>query len=332
MLNYRISIAVAIFGITLLFLPLGARAIKADDYPELKSFMQQMQQRHGFKAGELQHWFEQASMRPDIIEAMDRPSEALPWHEYRKRFVTDRHTEQGKEFWSAHKEVFNKIEAQYGIPAEIILAIIGVETRYGRNTGSYRVIDALTTLTLDYPRRSSFFRKELEHFLLLARELDRDPVSIKGSYAGAIGMPQFMPSSYRSYAVDFEGKKKPNLIDDAGDTIASVANYFKRHGWRAGEPITDDVQSDGVYYKWFDNMGIKPKLQLKHFISYGMHPVTYKNEELDTVLLRFDGEDGPLYRFGFHNFYVLTRYNHSSNYAMSVFELSQRIKQAINQP
>lgn len=307
------------------------QAIELEKYPDLNDFISEMENKHSFNKDELRNWFERSRIRPEIIEAMERPSEALPWYEYRKRFVTDSHTQRGVKYWEENSKALVKARKKYGVPPEIILAIIGVETRYGRNTGSFPVLDALATLSFEYPKRSQFFRKEMEHFLLLTREMKIDPLSIKGSYAGAMGIPQFMPSSYREYAVDFDGDKKPDLISNTTDTIGSVANYFKRHGWRSKEPIFDDVKIEGDHYLWFENLGLKPKIRLKHFMGYGIFPLDNKKDaELDATLMKFEEESGPIYRFGYTNFYVITRYNHSKNYAMAVVELSQQIREAYN--
>ena len=301
-------------------------AIDLEHYPELETFIEDMHSRHGLSESDLRYWFGQVQIRDDIIDAMKRPREALPWHEYRKQFVTKNHARLGQRFWRTNKAALDRAQAQYGVPPEIILAIIGIETQYGRNKGGYPVLDALTTLAFAYPPRSKFFRGELEQYLLLTEELKLDPLAIKGSYAGAVGLPQFIPSSYRHYAVDFDNDNKRDLLSSAADSIGSVGNYFKSHGWQAGEPIVDDTQLEGSHHIWFANLGIKPKLALKHFISYGIFPTSANNPELRAALFELEKESGPFYLFGYNNFYVITRYNHSKNYAMAVVELSELIK------
>ncbi|MEK7758516.1 MAG: lytic murein transglycosylase B, partial [Pseudomonadota bacterium] len=227
----------------------------------LRLLADEMASKHGFTHKELGDWLSQAEIRDDIIEAVYRPKEGLPWHEYRKLFVNDDRARRGLTFWKANAEAVSRAGNEYGVPPEIIVAILGVETFYGRQGGAYRVLDALVTLTLRYPERSDFFRNQLVEFLLLARELGMSPLSIKGSYAGAMGIPQFIPSSYRSYAVDFDGDHKRDLTD-IEDAVGSVANFLKQHGWKRGEPIVGEVKLDGSMYAWLENNGPEPRISI----------------------------------------------------------------------
>jgi membrane-bound lytic murein transglycosylase B len=303
-----------------------ARAVELDDYPRLQLFMDEMASRHDFDLKQLARWFADAEIRDDILDAIRRPKENLPWHEYRPLFVNDERRRPGLAFWRAHAETLARAEVEYGVPAEIIVSILGVETRYGRQTGRYRAFDALTTLMLRYPERSDFFRNELAEFLLLSRELGVSPLGIKGSYAGALGAPQFMPSSYRHYAVDFSGDRRRDLLNNIEDTIGSVANFLKQHGWQRDEPIVGEVQLEGSMYSWLENNGTEPRISIKYLSRYGIRPVIDTGPRELAALVRLEGEAGPVYRLGYNNFYVITRYNRSKNYAMAVVELAQDLR------
>ncbi len=307
--------------------PLTAMAVSIDDYPVLRQFMAEMESKYEFDTIEMARWFGQVEIREDIIEAIRRPKENLPWHEYRKLFVNDDRARRGVEFWKANAQTLARAENQFGVPPEIVVAIIGVETRYGHQGGRYRVLDALTTLTLRYPERSDFFRAEMADFLLLARELGMNPLSLRGSYAGAMGAPQFISSSYRRYAVDFNGDRRRDLIGSIDDAIGSVANYLKQNGWRRDEPIVGEVKLDGGLYTTLDNPDLKPRLNLKQLSRYGILPTEHFDGRKLATLITLDGEDGPIYRLGYTNFYVITRYNRSRNYSMAVVELSRTLRE-----
>jgi membrane-bound lytic murein transglycosylase B len=301
-------------------------AIDLDKYPELKPIITTLVEKHGFTEPELLAVFAKVEYHNDIIEAINRPGEAQPWYKYRLLFVTEQSANRGIRFWRQNTRALAKAQKKYGVPAEIIVAIIGVETRYGRLRGGYKVINALTTLALGYPRRSEFFRKELIEFMLLARETKTDPLKYKGSYAGAMGLPQFMPSSYRKYAVDFNGDNKRDLINNRWDAIGSVANFFIEHGWQTNEPVCEDVQIEGQLYVWFEKLGIKPRLSIRHLINAGIFPQNDKKEDRLVSLITLQGENGPVYRLGYYNFYVITNYNRSRKYAMAVYELSEMLR------
>lgn len=302
-----------------------AQAVNVEEHPALRLFIDEMASRYKFSHKELGEWFAQAELRDDIIEAVYRPRESTPWHEYRKLFVNDDRASKGLEFWKANAEAVFSASAEYGVPPEIIVAIIGVETRYGRQGGRYRVLDALLTLTLRYPERSEFFRNQMAEFLLLARELGVSPLSIKGSYAGAMGIPQFIPSSYRSYAVDFDGDHKRDL-NDVEDAIGSVANFLKQHGWKRDQPIVGEVNLEGSMYSWIENNGVEPRISVQHLSRYGILPAQRIDAHQLAALISFEGETGPIHRLGYNNFYVITRYNRSTNYSLAVVELSEQIR------
>lgn len=255
-----------------------------------------------------------------------RPAEAKPWHQYRPIFVTESRIRQGVEFWDKHAADLTRASDAYGVPPEIIVAILGVETRYGRYAGKHRVIDALATLAFDYPQRSAFFRKELLEYLLLTREEGMDPLALKGSYAGAMGKPQFISSSYRHYAVDFDGDGVRDLLNSTVDAIGSVANYFQRHQWRHGEPVVSRAQAQGEQYRQLVELGIKPHIEASRVTAYGVR-VENDVPGLLGALIELETEQGSELWFGYQNFYVITRYNHSPLYAMAVYQLGQAIRQ-----
>ena len=269
-----------------------------------------------------------AERQQSILDAISRPAEKTKaWHEYRKIFLTDRRIREGVSFWSDHAGTLQSVAVRTGVPAELVVAIIGVETYYGRITGSYRVIDALATLAFDYPRRSPFFTGELEQFLVLAWESGKDALALKGSYAGAMGYGQFMPSSYRAYARSYEGDGAPDIWDNPADAIASVGNYLEAHGWRSGDKVVIDGIADDPDPAVFES-GLKPKKTVAALALEGLE----SSETLDpaglATPLRLEEEDGLRYWLGLQNFYVITRYNHSAMYAMAVWELSQAIAAA----
>ncbi|MDO9091132.1 MAG: lytic murein transglycosylase B [Rubrivivax sp.] len=295
---------------------------QAADLPGIPAFIDEMVHKHKFKRVELQQVFSSAEHRPDVIESISKPAILRPWVEYRPNFINPQRINLGVDFWVKYDDAFRRAEQQYGVPQEIILGVIGVETMYGRNTGRYRALDALTTLAFDYPRRAEFFRDELENYLLLAREQEFDLRAIQASYAGALGVPQFMPSSYRRYAVDFNGNGQVDLLNEPEDAIGSVANYLKQYGWRSGEPVAllsriDSEKRLGVvadarpYAAWRD-AGVKP---LKN--SFGDLPPGW--------LMDFTAESGKEYWLVFSNFNVIMRYNNSNYYAMSVLQLAEAI-------
>lgn len=304
----------------------NAWAIDFKKYPALRTFAGDMAEKHGFSVAELQRAFRCATIRPDIIEAMERPRELLPWHEYRNIFVTEDSARRGARFWKDHAREISRAQEHYGVPPEIILAIIGVESRFGRSQGGYPVLDALSTLALEYPPRSAFFRQELEEFLLLAREIDANPCEVKGSYAGAMGLPQFMPSSYRRMAVDFDGDGRRDLLESTADAIGSIANYLHNNGWKAGAPIIGEVKLEGTLYFWVEKLGIQPTLSVRQLAEYGIFPHLQDDPEQRASLISLEGEYGPVHRLGYGNFYVITRYNHSKRYAMAVVELGDMIR------
>lgn len=296
-------------------------------HPAAAAFTKQLVAEDGFEREELERLFAAAERQDSILEAIARPAEKTkPWHEYRQIFVTDKRTRQGVAFMREHAETLSRAQTETGVPAHIIAAILGVETYYGRITGGYSVVNALATLAFDYPPRSDFFTRELRHFLILTREQGLDPLSLKGSYAGAMGYGQFMPSSYRSYAVDFDGDGSVDIWDNPVDAIGSVANYLKRHGWRPAESIILPARRTGEVPDSWMNAGLKPERRLAQFIAAGLEPLGDAPDDALATALALEGDEGIEYWIGLHNFYVITRYNHSAMYALSVYQLGQRLQ------
>ena len=294
---------------------------------EVDAYIEELIQQHDFSRPELEEVLAAAERRQDIIDLMRRPAERrLNWHEYRKIFLDEPRIAGGVEFWQQNQATLERAEKEYGVAPEVIVAIIGVETRYGRVTGRHRVVDALMTLAFDYPPRASFFRKELTQFLLLAREEGKNPTSLTGSYAGAMGFGQFIPSSYRNYAVDFDRDGVRDIWQNRTDAIGSVANYFSRHGWRGAAQVTLPVQLKAETEQLLDiaNQSLKPTHSVAEMAEMGVN-VDGLDPEARVLLLRLLGGDKPEYWLGFDDFYVITRYNHSRLYAMAVYQLGQEI-------
>lgn len=294
--------------------------------PIISKFIDQMVKKDKFDRKELIALFDGVKTYPEIIEKMKRPAEAWPWHRYRKIFIKDKRIEQGVEFWNEHEALLIKAEKEFGVSAQVIVGILGVETRFGRRTGNFRVIDALTTITVDYPRRSRYFKKELRQLLLLAREEKIDPVSFLGSYAGAMGKAQFMPSSYRHYAVDFNRDGRRDLIGNTADAIGSIASYLSEHGWKSGQPVTARANIAGSKYRKFLSKGMKPKVKLSNLKQYDITTDLVFSPDAKVSLIELEQKDTKEYWLGLTNFYAITRYNHSNLYAMAVHQLSEAIK------
>jgi membrane-bound lytic murein transglycosylase B len=304
-----------------------SQAVSVADHPYLNDMVDRLVEEHGMDRDELVELFEQVELRPQVVEAIQRPAERLPWHRYRSFFLNPTQIANGVEFWGRHREVLARAERETGVPAEIIVAVIGIETRYGATLGSHPVLESLTTLTLQYPRRQAFFGEQLEHFLLLTREEGMDPFSIKGSYAGAIGIPQFMPSSYREYAVDFSGDGRADLINQPEDAIGSVANYLSRFKWRAGAPVAVEISPAKPPEDGTTNQR-QPNTTVGELRAQGVVLGVDADSDAKAGVVSLDGEDGTLYRAVFDNFYVIMRYNPSVLYATAVHELSMAVKQA----
>jgi membrane-bound lytic murein transglycosylase B len=318
-----------IFLCSSLWATLSCAADTYESNPAALAVVDELVRDEGFDREQLIDVFAHASRQESILEAIARPAEKTkPWYEYRAIFLNEKREKEGRAFAAEHAATLARAEETYGVPAEIIVAIIGVETLYGRITGSYRVIDALSTLAFDYPKRSPFFTGELKNYLRLTRDQGFDPLALKGSYAGAMGYGQFMPSSYLSYAVDFDGDDVIDIWNNPVDAIGSVANYFHRHGWQPGDPVVFAADAaPQAPQDWFvsSRKDLKPVRTVGQFVEAGIVPRADVDTAALATAMKFELEDGYEYWLGLHNFYVITRYNHSAMYAMSVYQLSQRL-------
>ena len=316
---------------TLALLLLFATVLTAAESSDVDVFVERMVREHGFDAEALRKTLARARFRQDIIDKISHPAEhTLNWNQYRKIFLTDRRIDGGVDFMRRNREALERAEAEYGVPPQIVTAIIGVETFYGRIAGKDRILDALYTLAFHFPKRSKFFTSELEKFLLLTREEQLDPVVPRGSYAGAMGLGQFMPSSYLSYAVDFDGDGKRDIWNNENDAIGSVANYFARHGWKRDFPVV--LPAGGVdpnRHAGFLTGELKPAHTLAQLREAGIRFDDMINDQLEAALIALETDKGNEYWLGLDNFYVITRYNHSPMYAMAVYQLGEAIREKL---
>jgi len=308
-----------------LFLLLAAAPLFAQPYAardEVKAFIDEVVKRHGFKSAELTRLFSKVQ-RIDPTLKLILPGEQRPsWDDYRAQFVNETRVANGLAFWKENRRSLKRAEEKYGVPAQIIVAIIGVETNYGRNMGRYRVIDALSTLAFDYPPRASFFRGELEQYLLLAREERLNVFATRGSYAGAIGIPQFMPGSLRRYAVDFNGDGRIDLTRSSADAVGSVANFLKQHGWQPGEAVLLKAKPSPEALARYVDGSLEPRYRIDELTAAGLeiHPAAPSSGTMGTLVAL-----GAEYRVGLRNFYVITRYNRSALYAAAVNDLGDAL-------
>ena len=326
MLRIRPLIAVLLLAA----IPVTAHASYAH-HDEARSFIREMNERHGFAEAELEQLLGQAEYIERVIELIRPPAKrgVRSWQNYRSRFLNGQRIEQGATFWLAHRETIEAASERYGVPGEYIVSILGIETNYGGYTGNFETVSALATLAFDYPPRASLFRRELENLLLLAREQQRDPFSYRGSFAGALGYPQFLPSSIRSYAVDFDRNGRIDFETSPVDAIGSIANYFAAHGWRPGEPVVQRVHVPaGLDAEPLIAAGIEPALETRALRSQGIAPVSGDfAPDLATLFdLPTPGRETEHW-IGYRNFYVITRYNRSSFYAMAVHQLAQAVRE-----
>ncbi len=308
---------------------LAAQEISAGDYqdrPDVAAFIERIAVETDYSQQELVDLFSQVKKQEHLFAKLDKPAEKeLDWYQYRGIFIKDKRIDRGVQFWKKHRDLLSQVSEKTGVPSEIIVAIIGVETFYGIYKGKDPVFDSLVTLAFDYPRRAKFFIRELEQFLLLAKEQGFEARSLRGSYAGAMGMPQFISSSYRNYAIDFDNDGQTNLFDSIPDITGSVANYFVKHGWqrdgRVARPLVA-VQNNSIANL---EPGVKPAYKWGELQDSGLESRFDINAETPVALVKLQQRDHPEYWAGFQNFYVITRYNHSELYAMAVYQLAKLI-------
>ena len=316
---------VAVVSMTALLL-YGPASADYSSRVDVRAYVDELVSKHGFSRAALLETFAGARHRPRIVEAMSRPAEkALKWFQYRRIFLKDERIARGIQFWEENDRALESAEDSFNVAPEYVVAIIGVETYFGRVMGSHRVLDALSTLAFDYPPRAGFFRNELTEFLLLAREEQRSPEELKGSYAGAMGYGQFIPSSFRHYAVDFDGDGTRDIWSNTTDAIGSVANYFARHGWQGEGEVVLRVSASGAEVDSAANTGLALDRTVTEFRALGVE-IPGIDGEAHAALFRMELEDGVEYWLALQDFYVITRYNRSAMYALAVHQLSQAIK------
>ncbi|HZF24633.1 MAG TPA: lytic murein transglycosylase B [Steroidobacteraceae bacterium] len=320
----------ALSGALLLVAVVGADeppAVQIDPArPSVQAFIARMSAQHGFSTDELTQLFAQAKTQQAILDAMSKPTErALAWYEYRARFLTEQRIADGAQFWAEHRELLDETSKRYAVAPQYLIAILGVETSYGRIMGRYRVLDALSTLAFDYPARSAYFTSELEQFLLLTREESLDALAPVGSYAGAMGAPQFMPGSLRRFGVDADGDGKRDLWTDWADILGSIGNYFHVHGWQADGLVLTDVEIDQAHAHDLDSRPLALDETVASLKGKGVQFHEAVPDDAPAMLIAADEADEVRFRVGLNNFYVITRYNRSPLYAMAVYELANRI-------
>ena len=311
---------------SLLFFSASSALANYDQHERTEEFIAEASKEYKLNPDELRSWLSQAEKMDSVLEAIQRPAEkVLEWDGYQDIFLTSKRISAGKAFMEKHADLLAAAEKEYGVSKEIIAAIIGVETFYGTRQGGYRVLDSLSTLAFDYPKRPLFWR-ELKAFFSLAEKEGLDPATIKGSYAGAMGYGQFIPTSYLAYAVDGDGDGKRDLWGNPADAIFSVANYFKRHGWKSGEAVIQRVHVSGDKYEEIINDSLKPKWTVAELEALGVKPTEAIAGDRPANLVRLQGKNGAEFWLGEYNYYVITRYNHSRLYAMAVYQLSEALK------
>ena len=320
MRTHRYLIVLVILSIIALVFSQAAMA-----HPGEEAFVKMANDKYGLDPVYVKKVLKEAQKKQKIIDTMTRPAEGKPWHQYRPIFVTAKRIEAGRKFITEHKELLLRAEAETGVDPSVIAAIIGVETYFGTRTGSWRVIDALATLGFYYPKRAKFFKKELAEFLLMCQEEGFEPAEMKGSYAGAMGWGQFMPSSYRMYAIDFNGDTQRDLWFSVEDVVGSVANYLKRHHWQRGGGLVVKARETNKNHIVADG-GLKPEYTISDFNGWGYEAESALDAAEKISLIELVQENRTDYWFGRHNFYVITRYNHSSMYAMAVTQLAEEYR------
>jgi membrane-bound lytic murein transglycosylase B len=315
-------------GVAACFFPVASALAVDLDQPEVEAFIDTMVEEHDFDREQLRDTLDAAEVKQSILDAIARPAEKTKsWAEYREIFITPERIEAGAQFWNDNEDALREVSESSGVPIEMLVGIIGVETYFGRITGSFRVLDALATLAFSYPPRAKFFRRELQEYLLLVREEGMQATDATGSYAGAMGRPQFMPSSFRAYAVDATGDGKRDIWNNWTDVAGSIANYFLEHGWKSGEDVAaraslgDDWQGPAPEPK----NTLKPSDTIASLSRKGVMFVTDLPGDSQGELLTYEGADGLEHWVGFHNFFVITRYNRNVMYALAVHQLGEEI-------
>ena len=323
-------VAAGLILVSIALCPQIARSVDFNQYPALTDMVKEMIANDEFSQAELDTILQNAKIDQKTLELMDRQYEALPWYKYRKIFINQNRIDAGVKFWSTNQFTLDRAFEKFGVPPAVVVALIGIETHYGVRMGNKRVLDSLVTLSAEYPRRSSYFTSELRKFLNITRNENIDPASVVGSFAGAIGIPQFMPSSYEAYSVDFNDNGQRDLVNEVDDAIGSVANYLKSHGWKRNQGIYSNVteplsESAARLVTRKAKPVHTPELLLEAGIKFNPNGSSAK-----IALLSLKEEQGPRYIVGFKNFYAITRYNTSINYALAAAELAESVYSARN--
>ena len=313
--------------VSFLCLILPAQAVDVDKYPDLVDLIQTLHQKYDYSEKVLRELFSQVEIRPRVIRRTKHPGERRPWYAYRDQFVTGLQARRGSRFWRKHADALSRAHLRFGVDPAILVAIIGIESRYGHNTGHFRVLDTLTTQMLTHPRRKDFFTRELTAFLLLARKNRLQPLAVRGSYAGAMGVAQFIPSTYRNYAVDFDGDGRSDILHSMPDAIGSIANFIRSNGWKPDQPVCETARNRSGMARWLSDLNTRPLLSLKQFAEFGILPTDDGlDPNLHADLIQLEGRRGMEHRLVFNNFFVIRRYNHNDKYAMAVCDLSRMIR------
>lgn len=326
----RIGMVVGLLFLVLGYTQQGLADEAFAQRPDVQQFIQTMVTKYHFDKDKLTELFASIELRPEVIETLKKPYEAQPWYIYNKHFLDDKRVSDGVAFWQLHQAVLAKTEKEFGVPASIIVAIIGVESSYGAIRGKYPVLNTLATIGFDYPKRGPYFQSELQQFLLLSREQNWDPATILGSYAGAVGQPQFMPSSYRRFGIDYSRKQgHVDLFDNVDDIIGSTGNYLRSHGWEPGAAIATQATVTGVAFKNIPQDTKKPSMTLADLAKLGVTPQGRYHRWDKAIFFSVDADAmTQQYWLGFNNFYVITRYNTSKLYALAVTQLAEKITAA----
>lgn len=321
------SIGALVSGALLMFSATFAQANRVTSDPAYPTFKQDMVANHGFNAAALDELFEQVNYKDNILEIMSRPGESKPWYAYRDMIINQNRINLGRRFASDYADTLRRAEQTYGVPADVILGILGVETVYGTNKGSFLAIEALTTLAFGFDRRSEFFTNELKELLLMSREMNINPLRIKSSYAGAIGYPQFMPSSYRKWAVDFDGSGEISLNSSPVDAIGSIANYLKQHGWQPGVPVGYPATYSGMNPESVITEDLTQLRPAQFFSLSGLSPNVSLSPDTLVAGVMLEDNSGPVFWLTTYNYHVITTYNRSRKYASAVWRLGQLVSQ-----
>lgn len=294
---------------------------------DVQEFIRNVVKQYHLNRSEVEHTLSQVKIEKPVITSIKHPKEKKPWTDYQKLFLTQQRIEEGVRFWNTHHQALARAEKKYGVPAKLVVAILGVETHYGQRQGTYRVLDSLATLSFNFKARARFFKKELANFLVLCHEQGFNPTTVLGSYAGAIGQPQFMPSSYRHYAVDFSNDGKIDLRNNTTDAIGSIANYFSKHGWQPNQGVVEPAILEGKTYTKLITNAKYAKHRINQLQRHGI-----KNSPGDGIkrasLMALKSKSSQEYWLGYPNFFVITRYNTSKQYALAVYQLAEAIETA----